>query len=160
MLTRLAAPVLGPNLLAALHAHLRGKPCRVFMVDMKVRLRISHDDVFYYPDLMVACDARDTDRYFKRYPRVLIEVLSPDTERTDQREKEMAYFQIPSVQLYLLVEQDKARITLLRRAEAGWQMELLEGKLAVLKLDALNIEIPFERIYERTAAAGAARPTA
>src|SRR2546423_8717771 len=48
------------NLFAALHAHLRGKPCRVFFVDMKVRLLITHTDIFYYPDLMVACDPRDT----------------------------------------------------------------------------------------------------
>src|SRR5438270_11210119 len=75
------------NLFAALHAHLRGKPCRVFFVDMKVRLLITRTDTFYYPDLMVACDPRDTDRYFKRHPKVLIEVLSRATERTNPRER-------------------------------------------------------------------------
>jgi Uma2 family endonuclease len=58
--------LIATNLAAALHAHLRGKPCLVFIVDMKVRLLVARDDVFYYPDLMVACDPRDTDRYFKR----------------------------------------------------------------------------------------------
>jgi len=57
------------NLFAALHAHLRGKPCRAFMVDLKVRLQIARTDIFYYPDVMVVCDPRDTDRYFKRFPR-------------------------------------------------------------------------------------------
>src|SRR5947209_3534224 len=66
------------NLASALRSHLQKQPCRVFMVDMKVRLRIAREDIFYYPDVMVACDPRDTDRYFKRYPTVLIEVLSDD----------------------------------------------------------------------------------
>src|SRR5262245_34123570 len=79
--------IIATNLLAALHAHLRGKACRVFMVDMKVRLFAAREEIFYYPDLMVTCDARDTDRYFKRFPNVLIEVLSTDTARTDRREK-------------------------------------------------------------------------
>lgn len=148
------------NILVELNNALRGTDAEAFFSDMKVRIRQPNSDVFYDPDVLIACDPTDNAKYYRERPMVIFEVLSPDTERTDQREKEMAYFQIPSVQLYLLVEQDKARITLLRRAEAGWQMELLEGKLAVLKLDALNIEIPFERIYERTAAAGAARPTA
>src|SRR2546426_7804749 len=71
------------NLAAALHAHLGDG--RVFMVDMKVRLHIARDEVFYYPDLMVTCDSRDPNRYFMRHPKVLIEVLSGETERTDRR---------------------------------------------------------------------------
>src|SRR5690349_4354120 len=79
--------IISLNLASALRSHLQKQPCRVFMVDMKVRLQIGRDDIFYYPDIMVACDPRDTDRYFKRYPKVLIEVLSDETERTDRREK-------------------------------------------------------------------------
>jgi len=75
------------NIATALHAHLRGRPCRAFLLDLKVRLQIARTDIFYYPDVMVACDPRDSDRYFKRFPKVVIEVLSPDTERTDRREK-------------------------------------------------------------------------
>ena len=44
------------NCAAALHAHLRGKPCRVFMADMKVRMLVQQRDVFYYPDVVVGCD--------------------------------------------------------------------------------------------------------
>src|SRR5207244_3634704 len=137
--------------LSELHTGLRGNRCEPFATDMKFRIRQTYSDVFYYPDVLVACDPADNAKYYRERPTLIFEVLSPDTERTDQQEKAMAYFQIPSVQLYLLVEQDKPRITLLRRAEAGWQMEVLEGKQAVLKLDALGMEIPFERIYERTA---------
>jgi Uma2 family endonuclease len=68
------------NLYAALRSHLRGKHCEVFISDLKLRLEISEEAVFYYPDVMVTCDPRDTDPYFKRFPQVLIEVLSPDSE--------------------------------------------------------------------------------
>lgn len=75
------------NLAFALRTHLRGRHCRVNVADVKVRLQISEEDVFYYPDVMVACDPRNLDPYFKRFPQVLIEVLSPHTEQTDRREK-------------------------------------------------------------------------
>ena len=48
------------NIFAALHAHLQGKSCRVFLAEMKARLLASETDIFYYPDVMVACDPRDT----------------------------------------------------------------------------------------------------
>jgi len=94
---------IGLNLATALHAHLGDGPCRVFMVDMKVRLHIARDEVFYYPDLMVTCDSRDTDRYFMRHPKVLIEVLSGETERTDRREKFFSYTSIETLEEYVLV---------------------------------------------------------
>src|SRR5437899_5049816 len=75
------------GLASVLRSHLRGKPCQVFIADMKVRLLVSETDIFYYPDVLVTCDPRDKERYFKRFPHVLIEVLSPDTDRTDRREK-------------------------------------------------------------------------
>ena len=37
------------NLFAALHAHLRGKGCRLFTFDMKVRLYVSSADFFTIP---------------------------------------------------------------------------------------------------------------
>mgnify|MGYP001270227147 CR=1 FL=1 len=139
--------VIATNLLAALHAHLRGKSCRVFIVDMKVRLRISRDDIFYYPDLMVACDARDTDRYFMRYPKVLIEVLSPDTERTDRREKFSSYTGLETLEEYVLVAQDRREVTLFRR-NRQWQPEILAQPEQVLELTSLDFTVPLHIVYE------------
>src|SRR5580704_7577020 len=61
------------NLLIPLRAHLRGQPCQVFMESVKLKLLVANEDVFYYPDLIVTCDPRDTERYFKTWPKVLIE---------------------------------------------------------------------------------------
>jgi Uma2 family endonuclease len=135
------------NLFAALHAHLRGKPCRVFFVDMKARVLIARTDIFYYPDLMVACDPRDTDRYFKRYPKVLIEVLSPDTEATDRREKFLSYTGIETLEEYVLVAQDRREVTLFRRSRQ-WQPEILCQPAEALELTSLAFSLPLDGIYE------------
>src|SRR5437773_10661960 len=112
------------NLAFALRTHLRGTPCRVQMSEGKARLRLAAEDLFYYPDVMVACDPRDTDRYFKRYPKVLVEVLSEETERTDRREKFLSYTGIETLEEYVLVAQDRMEATLFRRAKP-WQPEAL-----------------------------------
>lgn len=139
--------IISLNLAAALRSHLRGRPCATFMADVKVRLRVANDDIFYYPDIMVDCDARDTDRYFKRYPKVLIEVLSPDTERTDRREKFLCYTQIETLQEYVLVAQDKREITVYRR-EKSWQPEILNSAGQELRLSSLEFAMPLEGVYE------------
>ncbi|HEV2208794.1 MAG TPA: Uma2 family endonuclease [Verrucomicrobiae bacterium] len=95
------------NLAFALRPHLHGSPCRVQMSDGKVHLRILNEDVFYYSDVMVFCDPRDTDRYFKRFPRILVEVLSDTTETIDRREKFLSYRQIETLEEYVLIAQDK-----------------------------------------------------
>ena len=135
------------NFHAALHSHLRGKSCRVFMLDAKVRLKVAADDILYYPDLMVWCDPRDTNRFFKRHPRVIIEVLSESTERTDRREKFLSYTQIETLEEYILVAQDKMEVTLFRRANQ-WQPEILKTATQSLPLASIDFSIALPAIYE------------
>ena len=135
------------NLFAALHAHLRGKRCRVFTNDMKVRLYVSAADVFYYPDVMVTCEPRDSERYFKCFPKVVVEVLSPETERTDRREKFVSYTQIESLEEYVLTAQDKMEVTVFRRAN-HWRPELLTKNDQQLRLASLDFSLPLRAIYE------------
>ena len=142
------------NIYRELGNALRGKRCEPFINDMKVKLPPNVTDVYYYPDVLVACDPTDNAKYYRERPKVVIEVLSPDTRRTDEREKVYAYQQVHSLEVYTLVEQDMARITLLHRGENGWRKEVIEGLAATLKLDCLGVEIPFQRVYERTAVAG------
>ena len=135
------------NLHAALHTHLRGKSCRVFIVDLKVRLQIAQTDIFYYPDLMVVCDPRDTDRYFKRYPKVLIEVLSEVTERIDRREKLLNYTQIETLEEYVLVAQDRTEVTLFRRVN-NWKPVVLSQPDQTFHLPSLAFKLPLSAVYE------------
>jgi Uma2 family endonuclease len=139
--------VISINITAALHSHLRGKACRVFMADLKVRLQIARTDIFYYPDVMVACDPRDSGRYFKRFPKVLIEVLSESTVQVDRREKFLSYTQIESLEEYVLVAQDRMEVTIYRRAK-NWQPEVLRQLDQPLRLASLEFSLPLQEVYE------------
>ncbi len=136
------------NLASALRSHLRGKPCGAFMADVKLRLGLfANDDVFYYPDVMVACDPRDTDKFFKRFPKVLIEVMSESTERIDRREKRWSYQQIETLEEYVLVAQDRMEVTLFRRANQ-WRPEVLTKQDQTLALASLEFSLPLSGVYE------------
>lgn len=131
------------NLHAALHGHLRAKPCRVFINDMKVRTEVA----FYYPDIMVCCDPEDAETYYKTRPVLIIEVLSPTTERADTLEKRIAYQTMVSLQEYVLVAQDKHEVNIYRRSTDGWDLETLnEGDQVFLR--SVQLRLPIEQIYE------------
>lgn len=135
------------NFFAALHSHLRGGVCKVFFSEVKTRLLIAEEDIFYYPDIMVVCDPRDTDRYFKRFPKVVIEVLSESTERTDRREKFLSYIQIETLEEYVLAAQDKMEVTIFRRANQ-WKPEILRQPEQEARLASLNFSLPLRDVYE------------
>jgi Uma2 family endonuclease len=139
--------LLSLNLAFALRTHLRGGRCQVYVVDVKVQLQISDEPVFYYPDVMVACDARDVAPYFKRFPQLLVEVLSPETEAIDRREKFLSYRQIETLQEYVLVAQDKMEITVFRRANQ-WQPEIFSQPEELLRLPSLEFTLPLASVYE------------
>ncbi len=131
------------NLHAALHAHLRGKPCRVFMADMKPRVA----DAFYYPDLMVTCDPLDRHEYYRERPVLAIEVLSPATEKTDTLDKRVAYQSLASLQEYAMVAQDKMEVRILRRSGEDWDLEIYtEGDC--VRFATVDLDLPIEAIYE------------
>jgi Uma2 family endonuclease len=134
------------NLASALHGHLRGGPCQVFVSDMKVRLAIAGEQVFYYPDLVVSCRPDDRARSWREHPCLVVEVLSETSARTDRHEKLLAYRAISALQEYLLVEQSVPALTLLRRAEA-WRPHRL-GPEGRLRLDSVGFEIPVAALYE------------
>lgn len=134
------------NIASALRAHLRGKPCKVFIHDMKAKV-YAQLTLFYYPDVMVVCDPEDNDRYFKSKPRIVIEVVSESTRGTDEREKLMTFIQLPSLEEYVLVEQDQMKVTVHRRA-VEWRAEDLEGPEALLKLVSIGFEMPLSAVYE------------
>lgn len=90
--------------LTTLRVHLRGKPCQVFMADVKVHVETA-GEVFYYPDVGVSCDKRDPDPYLLRYPEVVLEVLSAAIEQIDRREKFLACTQCKTLQEYVWVAQ-------------------------------------------------------
>lgn len=134
------------NLFAALHAHLRGGPCQVFMADMKVRIEPLPGERFYYPDIQVCCEPSDRATYYRARPRLIVEVLSPHTERNDRSTKFYDYRRIDSLEEYVLIAQDTQRVEVYRRA-TGWDLELY-GDSARVRLDCVDFAIGVAAIYE------------
>jgi Uma2 family endonuclease len=120
--------------------------CEVFMADMKIRVQTKKDLIFYYPDVIVCCAEDDSATYYRERPCLIIEVLSLSTERQDRFEKFWSYQQIPTLQEYLLLNQNFQEATLFRR-ENGWQPVVYrEG---TLHLASVGLDISLESLYRR-----------
>ncbi len=109
------------NLLKLIDNHLgNASDCRFYSGNVKVNYR---DNFYYYPDAFVTCDPRDRgDRYVKRYPKLVAEVLSSSTQDFDRDEKFADYQQLDSLEEYVLIAQDSQRVECRRRTKGnGWE---------------------------------------
>lgn len=135
------------NLYLATRRHLGSRPCKTHMSDIRVNFKLRGDDYYYYPDIVVTCDARDTNARFVQFPKLMVEVLSESTERIDRREKLFAYTTLESLEEYALVSQTNREVTLFRR-RTDWRSETISGEDARLTFESLKLELPFTAIYE------------
>lgn len=127
---------------------LRGKPCRLFNSD--VRVRIHETGLTTYPDVSVVCGPLvvDTeDRNAIVNPILIVEVLSDSTEAYDRGQKAAHYRRIPSLKEYVLVSQHQPRIEVLRRSEAG-HWELYEaGAGQQIELASIGGSVDVDDVY-------------
>ena len=121
-----------------------------FSSDVKVRIRKDAADFFYYPDVTIDCSGAANAALFADEPRVIFEVLSPDTERIDRGEKLRNYQALPFLEVYALVDQFHIAVTLYRRTAEGWKMEFLTEATDVISLASIDCTLPLSAIYERT----------
>ena len=91
--------------------------CRSFISNMV--LHLNSGNAFYYPNVMLVCDANDNEAHFKTSPCMVVEVLSNSTELTDRREKWAAYQKLQSLREYVLLAQDRAYIEVYQRVICG-----------------------------------------
>lgn len=140
--------IIAGNIFASLHGRLRGRPCWPFNSDTKVRVRLSSQICFYYPDVSVVCRPNPQGDSYQDEPVVIFEVLSRSTRRIDAGEKKDAYLTIPSLDVYALVEQDSPTIVVFRRTPTGFVREVHEGLEANLPLAEIGVSLPLAEIYE------------
>lgn len=138
--------LLAGELYAVLKPHARRKGCQLFIADMKVRVQYDSGTYFYYPDLVASCDPADREPYFRSSPCLIVEVLSPTTERIDTREKLLAYRLLPSLREYLLLRQDRMQADLYQLgADGRWQhRQISDGRFV---LNCLNAELVLADVY-------------
>lgn len=95
----------------------------------------------------MACDPRDTDLWSLRFPKLIVEVLSPSTSRIDRTEKLNNYTTIPSLEGYLLVDQDQPLIILHRR-RTDWTAETTIGLDTAFHLESIPLTVTMAQMYE------------
>ena len=132
-----------------LGGHLRGKPCKTYVADMKVHIRSANEDWFYYPDVIVSCDPAGQHQYYCDTPSVIVEVLSESTESKDRTEKFFAFSTIVSLHTYILAAQDKREVTVFRRITGDWSRMVLTGD-AALAIPELDFEVSLDALYAKT----------
>jgi len=139
---------LGINFLTVINFHLHDGECQFFSGDVKVNYA---DAFFYYPDAFVTCDPRDrSDRYVKRYPKLISEVLSPSTEKFDRTDKFEDYRQLESLEEYVLIAQDEMRVECRRRVKdgtgEGWET-VVYGAGDLVMLQSIELEVAIGELY-------------
>ncbi|MDW8296753.1 MAG: Uma2 family endonuclease, partial [Raineya sp.] len=103
------------------------------------------------PDLVVVEKKREQRNTFQQVlnPVMLVEVLSKSTEKIDLVDKLEEYQKIPSVQVYMVVWQDKYKVLIYsRKEEFIWEERIYEGLNKTAFVPFFDIEIPLNRIYE------------
>ncbi len=139
------------NLLGSLHPQLRGRPCELYPSDMRVK--ITRTGAYAYPDLVVVCgepEFEDEQVDTLLNPTVLVEVLSPSTERHDRGRKWEHYRRLPSLAEFLLVAQEQPRIEHYLRQESGlWLFHDASGEDAVLELSSIGCTLALRDVYDK-----------
>lgn len=143
--------LIGVNLVSSLHAQLRGRPCSVFGSDMRVA--IPHARRYVYPDASVVCDDavfEDDSEDTLTNPTLIVEILSPSTERYDRGKKFQAYQTIRSFQEYLLAAQDTVFIErFVRRSDTLWTFEVVTDRDAEIALVSIGCVLRVSDVYEK-----------
>ncbi|MDV3353207.1 Uma2 family endonuclease [Leptothoe sp. LEGE 181152] len=138
---------IGINITSLLRSALRGSNCRTYGSDMKVQIdAVNH---YYYPDVMVSCDQRDREfKYFKKYPTLIIEVLSESTEAKDRGKKFEHYRHLETLREYVLVSQAQKQVEVFRKNESGLWVLHPFGKDDEVKLMSVDIRFSMASLYE------------
>jgi Uma2 family endonuclease len=143
--------LLAGNAYAALHAQLRRRPCKTYTSDQ--RIKVMATGLHTYPDVTIVCGkSQFIDRPHQTVinPIVIIEVLSPSTERYDRGMKFQNYRTIPTLQDYLLISQDDHRIEHYTRQENGeWLLREAIGLAAQITIQSIDCILTLEDVYEK-----------
>ena len=133
------------NTSVAFSSHLKNTPCEAFFSGMKVR--IDDGNKHFYPDVLVTCEKANGDAYFVNSPCLIVEVLSKSTREYDMNLKRSIYQTIPSLEEYVLIEQDRVEIQVFRRAE-NWQSSYyyIDDDIT---FTSIGLTLPVLELYQR-----------
>jgi Uma2 family endonuclease len=126
--------------------HLRGRRCRGYTSDMRVQV----PGAYVYPDLSVVCgqpQLADEEFDVLVNPTLVVEILSPTTEKWDRGRKSKLYRSIASLQEYVLISQEEPRVEVFRRS-SPWEFDDADGLDAAVALSSIGFTLRLRDLYE------------
>lgn len=138
------------NVFGELRAQLRGRPCEVYVNEMRVKVHST--GMYTYPDVVGLCETprfEDDEVDTLLNPAVIIEVLSPSTESYDRGGKFAHYRRLDSLREYVLIAQDVRRIDHFRRDGDAWVLTEVSGPGSALVIATLGCTLDLADIYDR-----------
>jgi len=127
------------------------KSIGVFKVHQEnVKVQILHERDYTYPDVLVTSDPRDfEDRYIKKYPSVIFEVISKSSRLEDSTDKFIRYQNIESLQNYILVDSEKPCVEVRHKTPSGiWEADVYLLSDGCFPVPALGLSLDFAGVYE------------
>ena len=140
------------NLLRHLGNQLDGTACEPFSADMRVRVPACNR--YYYLDVSVVCGGAHFEALAGMRsllnPRLIVEVLSDSTERTDRGDKFLCYQTLETLQTYVLIAQDRPQVEVYTRKPGGkWEYDRVDGLGEMLPLQAIGCALKLADVYAR-----------
>ncbi len=126
---------------------LADRKCEVYIADVKVQVKPSKK--YFYPDVVVTCDERDTEPQLVLFPCLIIEVLSPSTEAYDRGFKFSQYRKLESLQEYVLVQVDQPIVEMFQLDQGGKWLFSEYDLCDRIFLKSINIEISVSDLYRQ-----------
>lgn len=127
-----------------------GTPCQALQDQW---VAVPGDKASAEPDVVVTCNIADWSKKYRKAkkhriesPLIAVEILSPSTKKFDRGEKFARYISIPTLEVYMLVDQDKVQVEVYRK-EHGWEQEIFTAG-QIIQLDQMDLEVSVDEIYE------------
>jgi Uma2 family endonuclease len=141
--------LIAANVVRVVGNQLVDRPCELYASDMRVRIE---DGRYVYPDVVVACGEprfADDEADNLLNPTLIVEVLSPTTERRDRGRKFHQYRTIESLQEYVMVAQDEVRVERYTRRDGQWAFFEVHDLDAKLRLESIGCEVTLREVYAK-----------
>lgn len=135
------------NCTTELNLQVRNKSCRVFNSDMKVKIS---DIKYVYPDFSVVCgqaEFSDEKHTMLTNPTLVAEVMSGSSVNYDKGLKADYYRSLPSLQLYLIIDQEKVSAQLYTRQKDGWLLSEYTDLEAIIPLESIGCQLAMAEVY-------------
>lgn len=108
---------------------------------------------YLYPDISVVCGESDivhNKQDMLLNPTLVIEVLSPSTEKLDRGRKFLSYRALNSLQEYLLIAQDEVLVErFVRQADGQWLFSDATSPDSIIELKSINCQLALSEVYDK-----------